>query len=94
MLMAWSTGHGPTNSRGSEESIVGEGADSFLFNFVAFYGVFELKTVIAIAFSGFCLKTLYEILATPVTYAICGFLKRAEDEDKYDKEISYNPFKA
>jgi hypothetical protein len=33
-----------------------------------------------------------EALMTPVTYAVVGFLKRAEREDVYDRDTNFNPF--
>jgi len=73
-------------------TIVGEGADSVVFNLSAFLFVFPFNDVLYIAFSGFILKTLYEIIATPVTYIIVNKIKSIEHEDVYDKNISYNPF--
>ena len=40
----------------------------------------------------YILKVLWEVLATPFTYIIVGFLKRAENEDYYDKDTNFNPF--
>lgn len=80
-------------SRTIGSTIVGEGADSIVFNFVAFYGIFDFSNLIKIAISGFILKTLYEILATPLTYFVVNKLKKIENEDKFDHGISYNPFK-
>ncbi|OYT71650.1 MAG: transporter, partial [Armatimonadetes bacterium JP3_11] len=37
-------------------------------------------------------KTLYETLATPITYAVVGFLKAREGVDVYDTETNFNPF--
>lgn len=37
-------------------------------------------------------KSAYEALATPLTYAMVGFLKRREGIDTYDRGISFNPF--
>ena len=37
-------------------------------------------------------KTLVEVLMTPVTYAVVGFLKRQEHEDYYDVGTDFNPF--
>jgi len=74
-------------------TIIGEGADSLVFNFAAFLGVFGLKEIAFIAFSGFVLKTLYEVLATPVTYMMVGWLKRVEGVDIFDRDVSYNPFR-
>lgn len=79
--------------RAVSSTIVGEGADSLVFNFAAFYGVFPTASVAYIAFSGFVLKTLYEIVALPATYVICRKLKRVEGVDTYDRGINYSPFK-
>jgi queuosine precursor transporter len=74
-------------------TIVGQGADSLVFNFTAFTGVFPIKDVAFIALSGFILKSLYEVLVLPLTYFIVGWLKKVEGIDTYDRDISYNPFK-
>jgi uncharacterized integral membrane protein (TIGR00697 family) len=74
-------------------TIVGQSADSFVFNFIAFLGVFPTATVAYMAFSGFVFKTLYEVVALPLTYAIVPWLKRAEGVDTYDHGVSYTPFK-
>lgn len=73
-------------------TIVGEAADSVIFNLIAFGGIFGTKDLITIMISGFVLKTLYEIVATPLTYLVVGYLKKAEQEDKYDHGVNYNPF--
>jgi hypothetical protein len=38
------------------------------------------------------LKVLWEVVATPLTYAIVNYLKRVEHEDYYDRETDFNPF--
>ena len=38
------------------------------------------------------IKSAYEALATPLTYAMVSFLKRREGIDTYDRGISFNPF--
>lgn len=81
-------------SRTIGSTIVGEGADSIVFNCVAFLGIFTFDDVMKIALSGFLLKTLYEIIMTPLTYMAVSWLKRKEEEDKFDRNISYNPFKS
>jgi hypothetical protein len=43
--------------------------------------------------SNFCVKVGVEVVMTPVTYAVVGFLKRAEQEDFYDRGTDFNPFK-
>lgn len=39
------------------------------------------------------LKTLYEVIALPVTYRVVGFVKRLDHTDVYDNQVSYNVFK-
>jgi len=41
----------------------------------------------------YILKTLWEVLAIPVTYKVVTFLKEKEDEDYYDTKTDFNPFK-
>jgi hypothetical protein len=36
----------------------------------------------------------YEVLATPVTYAVVGWLKRAEGVDTFDAHTDFSPFAA
>lgn len=37
-------------------------------------------------------KVGIEVVMTPATYAICGFLKRAENEDYFDRKTNFTPF--
>jgi uncharacterized PurR-regulated membrane protein YhhQ (DUF165 family) len=43
--------------------------------------------------SNYLLKVLWEVLATPLTYRVVAALKRAENEDYYDRNTNFNPFK-
>jgi queuosine precursor transporter len=79
-------------SRTIGSTILGEGADSIVFAVVAFAGLFPTAQLAMIAFSGFLLKTLYEIAATPVTYAIVRKVKQIEGTDAFDNGQSYSPF--
>lgn len=74
-------------------TIIGEGADSFVFNFVAFAGIFATSDLLTVVISGFLFKVIFEIIATPLTYLIIGWLKRVENEDKFDVDVNYNPIK-
>ena len=60
----------------------GELIDSSLFYMLAFYGLWPLNEVLAVAASQYLLKTAWEVLATPLTYWVVGFLKRKENEDQ------------
>ena len=73
-------------------TIVGEGVDTIVFVTIAFYGTVPLAVLFTIIWSGYLFKVIYEVLATPITYAVVGWLKKAEGIDTYDRGISYNPF--
>jgi uncharacterized integral membrane protein (TIGR00697 family) len=73
-------------------TLVGQFIDSLLFVWVAFGGVWENSLVIKVLISNYIFKTGYEILATPLTYTVTNWLKRAENEDYYDHKANYNPF--
>ena len=72
---------------------LGELVDSSLFFLIAFYGIWPTDQLVAVAISQYLLKTGWEILATPLTYRIVAFLKRKENEDYYDRNTNFNPFK-
>jgi len=38
-------------------------------------------------------KVAYETVATPLTYAIVGFLKRRDQIDSYDYDVKLNPLR-
>ncbi len=73
-------------------TIVGQGLDSIVFVFVAFWGVLPLKVLLGTIVLQALAKIAYEILATPLTYAVIGWLKRSEGIDHYDRETRFNPF--
>lgn len=73
-------------------TLVGEGIDTALFCFIAFYGVLPNELLISVVVSNYIFKCGVEILLTPATYKIVWFLKRKEGVDVYDVGVSYNPF--
>ena len=72
---------------------IGELVDSSLFYMIAFYGIWSTSEIIQVALVQYILKTLWEVLATPLTYAVVGFLKKKENEDYYDTHTNFTPFK-
>jgi len=74
-------------------TLIGEGIDTTIFCLVAFYGVLPGSLLMTVIVSNYIFKCMVEILFTPVTYKIVGFLKRREGIDVYDRGISYNPFR-
>ena len=73
-------------------TIVGELVDSSLFYVVAFYGIWDTADVVKVAMVQYLLKTGWEVVMTPVTYRVVGFLKRVENEDYYDRNTNFTPF--
>ena len=75
-------------------TIFGEGVDSALFYPLAFLGAAGWTTdlVITVALTQWGIKTLWEAVLTPVTYAIVGFLKRREGVDVFDTDTDFSPF--
>jgi uncharacterized PurR-regulated membrane protein YhhQ (DUF165 family) len=78
---------------------VGEAVDTVLFLTIAFAigGVLQGSPMEGALFwsifwSNYVFKVGVEVLFTPVTYAIVGFLKRTEREDYYDRNTDFNPF--
>ena len=79
-------------SRTIGSTVVGELIDSALFYFIAFYGIWATADVVKIAMAQYVLKTSWETMMTPVTYRVVAFLKRAEQEDYYDRDTNFSPF--
>jgi uncharacterized integral membrane protein (TIGR00697 family) len=75
-------------------TIVGEAVDSSLFYPLAFYGtgIIPNDKLPQVMLIQFVVKVGVEVVFTPVTYKIVGFLKRAEQEDYYDRKTDFNPF--
>lgn len=74
-------------------TIVGEFVDTVVFVIVAFYGIFPNSLILELIIANYLLKTGMEVVLTPVTYKIVGWLKREESEDYYDYDTNFSPFK-
>jgi queuosine precursor transporter len=75
-------------------TLFGEGVDSLLFYPLAFWGggLIPDDRLPQIMLVQFVSKVGVEVAFTPVTYWIVGRLKRAEQEDYYDRDTDFNPF--
>ena len=73
-------------------TICGQAVDSAIFYPLAFAGVWSGHDVLLVMLSNWALKVGWEILLTPATYAIVGFLKRHEGVDVYDVGTHFSPF--
>jgi hypothetical protein len=76
-------------------TIVGQGVDSLIFYPLAFYGApdWPVEAMLAVMLSQFLLKVGWEVLLTPVTYLVVGWLKRREGIDVYDAHTDFTPFR-
>ncbi len=74
-------------------TLIGEAVDSTFFILLACaFGVFPWSLAPTLIISNYIFKVCIEIIFTPITYKIVGFLKRVEHEDYYDRNTNFNPF--
>jgi uncharacterized integral membrane protein (TIGR00697 family) len=73
-------------------TLCGELVDSALFYSIAFYGLWGTQHLLEVMTTQYVLKSGWEIVMTPVTYRVVGFLKRTEHEDYYDRDTDFTPF--
>ncbi len=78
-------------SRTIGSTIAGEAVDSILFYPLAFLYVWPVDLVIRVMIANYLLKVATEVILTPVTYRVVGFLKRAEGEDYFDIGTNFSP---
>ena len=81
-------------SRTIGSTVVGQGIDSLIFYPLAFWGVWENSQVVTVMITNWALKVGWEVVLTPVTYAVVGWLKRHEGVDLFDEGTNFTPFKA
>ncbi len=74
-------------------TLVGEGLDTVIFILIAFSGVIPWSLILTLIISNYIFKVGVEIVFTPVTYKIIGFLKKREGADVYDYKTNFNPFR-
>ena len=73
-------------------TVTGQAVDTTVVVLIAFWGRAPGRTLTALILSSYIAKVVYEVLATPLTYAIVGWLKRTEGIDHFDRDVSFNPF--
>jgi queuosine precursor transporter len=82
-------------TRTISSTVFGQGVDSLLFYPLAFWGAsgWTNDAVLTVMVTNWGLKVLWEVVLTPVTYAVVGFLKRREGVDIFDDKTDFTPFK-
>ena len=73
-------------------TLVGEGADSLIFFPMAFAGLMPVNELAKLMLLQVTAKTLYEVIALPLTTRVVRYVKRREGIDTYDNNVSYNIF--
>ena len=72
-------------------TIVGQGLDSLVFITIAFFSTIPTGGLISAIISQWLIKSLYEAIATPLTYLVINYLKKKEGVDSCDANINFNP---
>jgi uncharacterized integral membrane protein (TIGR00697 family) len=72
-------------------TIVGQAVDTTIVIVFIFWGQ-PLSVMFRLIVSGYLFKVAYEVLATPLTYAVVNFLKRTEGVNYFDRATDFNPF--
>ncbi|MGH6614321.1 queuosine precursor transporter [Sphingomonas sp.] len=94
-MKLWTGGkHLWTRTIGS--TVAGQGVDSLIFYPLAFLGAegWTTNLVLTVLVTQWVLKVSWEVILTPVTYAVVAFLKRREGIDVFDEGTDFTPFKA
>jgi uncharacterized integral membrane protein (TIGR00697 family) len=75
-------------------TIAGELVDTLVFVFIAsLFHVFPWSLFLTLTLTNYLFKVGVEALMTPVTYLAVSKLKKTENEDYYDAETDFNPFR-
>jgi len=76
-------------------TVFGEAVDTVMFVPLAFWntGIIPNDKIPLVIGAQIIGKILVEVAFTPVVYKVVAALKRAENEDFYDKHTDFNPFK-
>jgi queuosine precursor transporter len=73
-------------------TVVGQLVNTAVFYIVALSGILPNSVLVQAIVIGWIIKTLVEIIFTPLTYVVVAWLKRVENEDFYDRDTNFNPF--
>jgi uncharacterized integral membrane protein (TIGR00697 family) len=79
-------------SRTISSTVIGQFVDTFVFVLIAFSGVIPNEEIRRTFLHAWFIKVVYEVVATPLTYLIVGYLKRVDASDVYDDHFGISPF--
>jgi len=73
-------------------TVVGQLVDTLVLDLIAFSFTLPWIGLAKLFAASYAFKVIWEVLATPLTYAIVGFLKRSEGIDAFDYKTNFSPF--
>ena len=73
-------------------TVAGQAVDTAIFTLIAFWGMQSGGLMAWMIVSSYAVKVAFEVVATPVTYRVVGWLKRVEGVDAFDDRTNFNPF--
>jgi uncharacterized integral membrane protein (TIGR00697 family) len=73
-------------------TVFGQAIDSAIFYPVAFLGTWTNQQVLTVMVTNWAMKVVWEVVLTPVTYAVIAWLKRREGVDVFDENVDFSPF--
>lgn len=79
-------------ARTVSSTVTGQLVDTTVVILIAFWGVETPRNLLVMIGSSYGFKVVYEVVATPLTYLVVGWLKRAEGVDAFDQGTNFNPF--
>ena len=79
--------------RAMVSTLAGQSLDSFIFFPIAFFGLIHARALLVMILVQICIKSLYEFFVLPLTIQAVKYLKKFEESDVVDNDISYNIFK-
>jgi uncharacterized integral membrane protein (TIGR00697 family) len=81
-------------SRTIGSTVFGQAADSALFYPIAFLGApgWTTQSIALLALTQWIIKTGWEVVLTPVTYVVVGWLKNREGVEVFDEGTEFSPF--
>lgn len=81
-------------ARTMSSTLVGQALDTLAFIAVAtLLGVFPIDIFWSLVIANYLFKVGIELILTPITLPLINFLKKAEGEDVYDRDVVFTPFR-
>lgn len=79
--------------RFATSTFVGQAIDTAFFIIIAFAGTMATKNMLNLFISAWLFKVSWELIALPISVPLVKWLKVRENEDYYDKDTNFTPFK-